>query len=70
MRSAEPVQNHVLLGSNAIDLTHPKWPLITYKGQRRSHNSSCWKKKPLGNVVLNIAINNKGEINMMIEKKR
>ena len=31
VRSAEPVQNHVLLGSNAIDLTHPKWPLMTYK---------------------------------------
>lgn len=24
VRSAEPVQNHVLLGSNATDLTHPK----------------------------------------------
>ena len=30
VRSAEPVQNHVLLGSTATDLTHPKWPLMTY----------------------------------------
>jgi len=31
VRSAEPVANHVLLGSTATDLTHPKWPLMTYR---------------------------------------
>ena len=29
VRSADPVQNHSLLGSNAMDLTHPKCPLMT-----------------------------------------
>jgi hypothetical protein len=37
VRSAEPVQNHSLPGSNAIDRTHPKCPLITYKHHPQQH---------------------------------
>ena len=30
VRSPDPVANHVLLGSTAMHLTHPRWPLITW----------------------------------------
>lgn len=33
VRSADPVQNQLLLGSTATDRTHPKWPLMTYGEQ-------------------------------------
>mmetsp|Transcript_17015 Transcript_17015/g.50786 ORF Transcript_17015/g.50786 Transcript_17015/m.50786 type:complete len:223 (+) Transcript_17015:1232-1900(+) len=37
VRSAEPVTNHSFPWSNAIDRTHPKWPLMT----RYSFHGAC-----------------------------